>query len=106
MEEKSGRAGIEVVVGMVVGAGDGVVSYGRGVIIDIVGGTVVACLVAVYGIAVSEATSSTDGGTFSKMRNLLAKSDETEELCFEFSVFCEEASVTCASLMTCSYGFS
>ncbi|GKF33777.1 hypothetical protein Tco_0106977, partial [Tanacetum coccineum] len=43
----------EVVVGTVVSAGDGVVSYGRGVIIDIVGGTVVACVVAVSGIAVS-----------------------------------------------------
>ncbi|GKD57632.1 hypothetical protein Tco_1291019, partial [Tanacetum coccineum] len=51
-EGKSGSAGIEVVVGTVVGEGDGVVSYGRGVIIDKVGGTVVACAVAVSGIAV------------------------------------------------------
>ncbi|GJQ99607.1 hypothetical protein Tco_0522592 [Tanacetum coccineum] len=91
---------------MVVGVGDGVVSCGRGVIIDIVGGMVVACAVAVSGIAVSEATSSTAGGTFYKMRNLLVKSDETEELCFELSVFCEEVSVTCACSTTCSYDFS
>ncbi|GJY91366.1 hypothetical protein Tco_0506562 [Tanacetum coccineum] len=52
-EEKSGSTGIEVVVGTVVGAGNGVASYGRGVIIDIVGGTIVACVVEVFRIAVS-----------------------------------------------------
>ncbi|GKB25065.1 hypothetical protein Tco_0864466 [Tanacetum coccineum] len=52
-DKKSRSAGIEVVVRTVVGAGDGVVSCRGGVIIDIVGGTVVACVVAVYGIAVT-----------------------------------------------------
>nr|GEW79916.1 hypothetical protein [Tanacetum cinerariifolium] len=63
-EAKSGRARIEEVVGSVVG----VLTF------------------------IKEATSSTIGETLSKLRNLLAKSDETEELCFEPSFFCEEQS--------------
>ncbi|GJV26721.1 hypothetical protein Tco_1383169 [Tanacetum coccineum] len=115
---------------MVVGAGDGVVSYGGGVIIDIVGETIEHLPVAVSWdksrhkvqekregadccdfserllTCIIEATSSTNGGTFSKMRNFLAKSNKTEELCFKSSVFCEAVSVTCASSTTCSYGSS
>ncbi|GKG52884.1 hypothetical protein Tco_0549996, partial [Tanacetum coccineum] len=49
-EEKSGRVGIKVVVEVVVGAGVGVVSCGRGEIIDTVGRMVVEVIVKESGM--------------------------------------------------------
>ncbi|GKD13441.1 hypothetical protein Tco_1197848, partial [Tanacetum coccineum] len=76
--------------------------YGRSGIEEVIGSVVVMGGVLTF---IIEATSSMTGRALSKLRNLLAKLDEIEELCFEPSVFCEEVSVACVSSMTCSYDF-
>ncbi|GJS04385.1 hypothetical protein Tco_0320893 [Tanacetum coccineum] len=72
---ESGAVVVKIVASVVVGVGIGVDCYGRGMNGEIGGGMVIAGAVEDLGI------TETCTGMLSKLRNLVAQSDEIEELC-------------------------